>query len=84
MPGGEAAVYTYTVANGQYWYSDAATVEVAYEDECQAEAGDDDAPSGGCSLGQPTSGADLPAVLSLAMALLGAVALFLGRNRRQA
>lgn len=41
-------------------------------------------PTGGCSLGQPTSRADLPAALALAMALLGVVALTSGRGREQA
>jgi hypothetical protein len=86
---GETATYTYRLASSEYSYTDVDTVEVAGEDPCQfEEIGDDDddttAPTGGCSLGQTGKTTRLPTALSFAMALIGAVALTLGRSRKQA
>ncbi|MDP7112787.1 MAG: hypothetical protein QGH45_12525 [Myxococcota bacterium] len=86
---GETATFTYRLANDQYYFSEEQTAEVAQEDPCQFEViGDDDdddtAPTGGCSLGRAGDASQLPTRLSFAMALIGAVALTLGRSRKQA
>ncbi len=88
VPVGETATYTYRLASNPYSFTDAASIEVEHVDDCQDETvGDDDfedVPTEGCSIGQPASGTDLPAALSLAMALIGALALTLGRGRNRA